>query len=217
MQNVKIVEHPVLQHKLTIMRDVNAPSLVFRRTLNEASRILAYEATRDLETKEVEVTTPLETTKGKLIKDDLIIVPIMRAGLGMMDGFLDALPFASVGHVGIYRDKQMNHTVEYYFKLPPNHKGKKILLVDPLLATGDTAIATINRLKEYEVGPIRMVTLLSGKIGIDKIFKSHPDVEIYTASVERELNDKGYLLPGLGDAGDRLFQTLPIITKKEFI
>ena len=208
MKNVIVIEHPVLQHKLTVMRDKNAPSLVFRRTLNEASRLLAYEVTRDLETKEVDVETPLEKTKGKMIKEDLIIVPIMRAGLGMMDGFLDALPFASVGHVGIYRDKLMNHTVEYYFKLPPNHKGKKVLLVDPLLATGDTAIATINRLKEYGVGQIRMVTLLSATVGINKIVERHPDVEIYTASVERELNDKGYLLPGLGDAGDRLFQTL---------
>ena len=215
MKNVTVLDHPVLQHKLTVMRDKDVASMIFRRTLSEASKFLAYEATRDLKTKEIEIETPLEKTTGKQIKGGLIVVPILRAGLGMMDGFLDALPFASVGHVGIYRDKVMNHTVEYYFKLPVEHKGCQILLIDPLLATGDTAIATIDRLKEYEVGSIRMVTLLSAELGINKILEKHPDVEIYTASVERELNESGYLLPGLGDAGDRLFQTAPVLNPKE--
>jgi uracil phosphoribosyltransferase len=178
--------------------------------MSEASRFLAYEATRDLETETQKIETPLESTEVQRIKDNLIVIPILRAGLGMLDGFLDALPFASVGHVGIYRDKLMNHTVEYYFKLPQEHKGSKVLLIDPLLATGDTALATIDRLKEYEVGSIRFVTLLSCKVGLEKLQERHPDVEVYTASIERELNDSGYLLPGLGDAGDRLFNTKPI-------
>lgn len=205
--NVNVIEHPVLLHKLSTLRDQSVSSYLFRRTLSEASRFLAYEATRDLELEIYEITTPLEKTEARRIKDKLIVIPILRAGLGMLDGFLDALPFASVGHVGIYRDKVMNHTVEYYFKLPEEHKGNNVLLVDPLLATGDTALATIDRLKEYEVGKIRFVTLLSCETGIKKVNERHPDVEIFTASVERELNDNGYLLPGLGDAGDRLFNT----------
>lgn len=207
---VNVLEHPVLHHKLSTLRDKSVSSYVFRRTLSEASRFLAYETTRDLEVEDYEIETPLEKTAVRRIKDKLIVVPILRAGLGMLDGFLDALPFASVGHVGIYRDKVMNHTVEYYFKLPQEHKGNKVLLVDPLLATGDTALATIDRLKEYEVGNIRFVTLLSCETGIKKLNERHPDVEIYTASVERELNNSGYLLPGLGDAGDRLFNTKPV-------
>lgn len=210
MKNVNVLEHPVLQHKLSMLRDQSVSSYVFRRTMSEASRFLAYEATRDLETETQKIETPLESTEVQRIKDNLIVIPILRAGLGMLDGFLDALPFASVGHVGIYRDKLMNHTVEYYFKLPQEHKGSKVLLIDPLLATGDTALATIDRLKEYEVGSIRFVTLLSCKVGLEKLQERHPDVEVYTASIERELNDSGYLLPGLGDAGDRLFNTKPI-------
>lgn len=207
MSKVIVLDHPVLQHKLTVMRDKGVTSMTFRQTLNESSKFMAYEATRDLLTKDVDVETPLEKTKGRQIGEDLIVVPIMRAGLGMLDGFLDALPFAGVGHVGIYRDKLLNNTIEYYFKLPVNHKGVKVLLLDPLLATGDTALACLDRLKEYEVGPIRFMTLLASESGIAKVQAEHPDIDIYTVSIERELNDKGYLLPGIGDAGDRLFNT----------
>lgn len=214
MNQVRVLKHPVLQHKLSTLRNKNVTPYLFRRTLIETSRLLAYEATADLALQEVEIETPLEKTQGSRIKDELICVPIMRAGLGMLDGFLDALPFAKVGHVGIYRDKLMNHTIEYYFKLPEQHKGNKVLLIDPLLATGDTALATIDRLKEYEVGSIRMVTLLSCELGLNKLFERHPDVDVFTVSVERDLNEKGYLLPGLGDAGDRLFNTQDVESLK---
>ncbi|HVJ64448.1 MAG TPA: uracil phosphoribosyltransferase [Bdellovibrionota bacterium] len=207
MNNLKVLDHPVLQHHLSILRDKTRSSSEFRRALERASSLMAFEATRDLALKTVEVQTPFETAVCKKISDAVVIVPILRAGLGMVDGFLSVLPFAAVGHVGIYRDKVMNHTVEYYFKLPEDHQRRRVLLLDPLLATGDTALAALDRLKEYGVGPIRFVTLLSCETGIQKVMARHPDVEIYTVSVERELNPKGYLLPGLGDAGDRLFNT----------
>jgi uracil phosphoribosyltransferase len=148
-----------------------------------------------------------ESTYVDRIGEEVILATILRAGEGMMQGFLQALPFASVGHIGIYRDKRMDNTVEYYFKMPKECRGKKVFLLDPLLATGDTALAALDRLKEYEVGPIRLMTLMSARVGLEKVLKAHPDVEIYTLSIEQKLNDHGYLVPGVGDAGDRLFQT----------
>lgn len=207
MKNLTVLDHPVLQHHLSIMRDKNKSSSEFRSALLQASSLIAFEATRDLALKTVEVQTPLETAICKKISDSILLIPILRAGLGMVDGFLRVLPFAAVGHIGIYRDKVMNHTVEYYFKLPEDHQRRRVLLIDPMLASGDTALAALDRLKEYGVGPIRLVTLLSCEVGLKKVFDRHPDVEVFTVSVERELNEKGYLLPGLGDAGDRLFNT----------
>jgi uracil phosphoribosyltransferase len=207
MKNLKVLDHPVLQHHLAVLRDKTKSSSEFRSALSRASSLIAFEATRDLTLKTVEVETPFETTVCKKVSDAIVLIPVLRAGLGMMDGFLSVLPFAAVGHVGIYRDKLMNHTVEYYFKLPEDHQRRRVILIDPLLATGDTALAALDRLKEYGVGPIRFVTLLSCETGLQKVFARHPDVEIFTVSVERELNSKGYLLPGLGDAGDRLFNT----------
>jgi uracil phosphoribosyltransferase len=170
--------------------------------------MMAYEATKNLSLKTVEIKTPLEKTKVQKIADQVCIASILRAGEGMVDGFISALPFASIGHIGIYRDKILNNTVEYYFKLPKNIKGAHILLIDPLLATGDTALAAIDRLKEYEVGSIQFVTILASPIGVKKILAEHPDVDILTLSIEREVNKDCYLLPGLGDAGDRIFGTL---------
>jgi len=205
---LNVIKHPIFEHKLAILRNKNSSSFEFRQVFSELSGMLAYECTRDLKLKQHEIETPLEKTKVQSVGEDVVVACILRAGEGMLDGFLKALPFAQVGHIGIYRDKNLNNTVEYYFKLPQDVKGKKIFLLDPLLATGDTALAALERLKQYQVGPIKLVTLLTSQIGIDKVQAEHPDVEIFTLSVERALNDKGYLLPGVGDAGDRLYRTV---------
>ncbi len=205
---IHLVTHPVVKHKISMLRDQATTPHSFRLITEEISQFLAYEATRDLSLTEQEVTTPLEKTSCEVVGEELVLISVMRAGLGMLSGMLRILPFATVGHLGIYRDKFIHATVEYYLRLPKNVKGKKVLLLDPLLATGDTACAAINRLKEYEVGKIRFVCILSSKEGIARIREEHPDVEIITCSVERALNDKGYLLPGLGDAGDRLYDTV---------
>lgn len=207
MKNVNIINHPLVEHKLGFLRDKNTDSSEFRRIVAELSRFLAYEATKDLNTDFTEVETPIAKTKVNRIVDAPVVVSIMRAGNGMLDALLTALPFCSAGHIGIYRDKFINNTVEYYFKLPENVSSKKILLADPLLATGDTAVASIDRLKQYGVGEIKFLTILSCDVGIKRVHQFHPDVEIYTLGVEKELNEKGYLVPGLGDAGDRLFGT----------
>ncbi len=208
LKNLTIVEHPVLMEKLATLRDKKTTSHSFRQTLREISIFLAYEATRDLKTKLRQVETPMQKAKLPRVDEEVVIISILRAGEGMLDGFLSTLPFARVGHVGIYRDKFMNNTVEYYFRVPISFRGKRVLLLDPLLATGDTALATLDRLKQYGVGPITFVSVLSAEVGIKKINDLHPDVKILTVSVEKSLNEKGYLLPGLGDAGDRLFNTL---------
>ncbi|MCO4794558.1 MAG: uracil phosphoribosyltransferase [Bacteriovoracaceae bacterium] len=207
-KNFILVNHPVLKHKLSFMRDKKTGSHDFRELLREMSRLLAYEATRDLETKEDSVDTPL-TKKAKVerIIAPPIIVSIMRAGNGMLDGILQTLPFCSAGHIGIYRDKFINNTVEYYFKIPEDSKGKLVLLADPILATGDTAIACIDRLKQYEVGKIKMLSILVSSEGLERLHHFHPDVEVYALSKEEEMNENGFLLPGIGDAGNRLYQT----------
>jgi len=204
---VHIVDHPIIRHKLGILRDRTTRPHEFRQILGELSHILAYEATRDLALTRSDIETPMQRTTVEKVSEALVLASIYHAGEGMLGGFLQMLPFAAVGHIGIYRDKTMQQTVEYYFKLPDEMRGKKVLLLDPLLGTGDTCLAALDRLKQYEVGPIKVVTLLSAQIGLDKVMESHPDVEVYTLSIEQGLNDLGYLLPGLGDAGDRLFGT----------
>jgi uracil phosphoribosyltransferase len=208
MSDYYLVSHPVVKHKLSILRDKKTSALSFRLIMEELSQLLAYEATRDLGTKKARVETPLEIADTEMISEELVVVAIMRAGNGMLSGMLRILPFATVGHIGIYRDRFIKSTVEYYLRLPKNVEGKRILLLDPLLATGDTACAAIDRLKEYNVGAIRYVCLLASPEGVKTLKSHHPDVEIYTMSVERQLNERGYLLPGLGDAGDRLYDTV---------
>lgn len=203
----RILNHPILQHNLTKLRNRDTSPVDFRRVMDQLSALLAYEITRDISVSNEPVTTPLEETHGAVVSDDLVIVSIMRAGNGMLDGLLRMLPFSRVGHIGIYRDKFIGNTVEYYFRLPDEVKGRKILLADPLIATGDTAVASIDRLKEYGVESIRFVSLLASPEGLAHLHEHHPDVEVYTLSVERELNAEGYILPGLGDAGDRLYGT----------
>jgi uracil phosphoribosyltransferase len=207
MKNLVLVDHPIVRHSLTQLRDKNTESPAFRRRLNEIARLIAYEASRDLATRLVEIETPLAKMKGEQVANAPVIVSIMRAGNGMLDGLLGMMPFAAAGHIGIYRDKFIHNTVEYYLKLPNDIKGKQIFLADPLLATGDTAVACVDRLKQFEVGSITLLCVLCSKKGLELLHHFHPDVKVYAVSVEPEMNDSGYLIPGLGDAGDRIYMT----------
>jgi len=208
MNNVTIVNHPLLKHKLGYLRDRNTYSHEFRELIKEVSKILVYEAMKDwTELQTVEIETPITKTIAERIANPPVIVSILRAGNGMLEAALSMLPFASTGFIGIYRDKFIHNTVEYYFKMPQDIQGKDILLCDPLIATADTIIAAIDRLKNYNVSRIKVICILASENGLKKVHHFHPDVEIYTINVENEINEMGYLVPGLGDAGDRLFQT----------
>ena len=207
-KKVNIVKHPLLKHKLGHLRDKNTNSNDFREITKEISKILAYEAMREWNQFEtVEIETPIAKTKVDKIKNPTVVVSIMRAGNGMLDAVLSMIPISSAGFIGIYRDKFIHNTVEYYFKMPENIKGKEILLCDPLIATADTIVAAIDRLKQYEVGAIKVLSLITSKNGLERLHYFHPDVEVFTVEVEEQINEIGYLVPGLGDAGDRLFQT----------
>lgn len=202
-----VIEHPLAQDKLTQLRDKETTPEHFRRLVMELSQLLTYEATRDLKTKQVKVETPLQKTTGQRVSEPVTFVPIMRAGLAMLEGALRVMPNAGVGHIGIYRDKFVKHTVEYYFRLPKDVKGHRILVFDPMLATGDTMVAALSRLKEYNVGKLQLLTVLVSKPGYERIAAEHPDVEIFTLSFEPVLDKNGYILPGVGDAGDRIYGT----------
>jgi len=205
---VKLVDHPLVQHKLTKLRDKNTQPKEFRELLSEISSLMLYEVTRDLPLKEVEVKTPLGKAKGKVLNNkDLAIVPILRAGLVMAEGMLQILPSAKVGHIGLYRDPNTLQPVQYYTKLPEDINEREVIVVDPMLATGGSAIAAISILKSKEVKNIKFVCIIAAPEGIKAFQEVHPDVEIYTAAVDEYLNDHGYIVPGLGDAGDRLFGT----------
>lgn len=208
MSNVHLIDHPLVQHKLTLMRRKDASTNTFRRLLNEISSLMAYEVTRDMPMQEIEVETPLETMVSKVIDGKkLVFVSILRAGNGILEGMLNIVPGARVGHVGLYRDPKTMVAVEYYFKMPKDMQERDIVVVDPMLATGNSAIAAVERLKELSPKSIKFVCLLTCPQGIAAFHKAHPDVPIYTAAVDRQLNDHGYILPGLGDAGDRIFGT----------
>lgn len=206
--NVHILKHPLLRHQLSAMRMKETSPGEFRRLLGELSRLMAYEVTHDMSLAKIPIETPLEKMDGTFVDEKIVVVSIMRAGNGMLDGVMQMLPFASVGHIGIYRDKFIKSTVEYYFRMPKDIEKRRTIVLDPMLATGATAVAAIDRLKQYRVGPISFVCLLASPVGIETIHASHPDVHIYCVSLERELNAKGYILPGIGDAGDRLYDTM---------
>ena len=207
-KNLQVLDHPLLKHKLGYLRDKNTSSSEFRELVKEISRMLAFEVMRDWkELKSVEIETPLARTTVDRIQNVPVVVSIMRAGNGMLDAVLSMIPFASTGFIGIYRDKFIHSTVEYYFKMPSDIRGKQAILCDPLVATADTAIAAIERLKSYEVDEIRILSILISDFAVKRLHEAHPDVKILTLSVEKEMNENGYLLPGLGDAGDRLYQT----------
>ena len=210
LQNPKVhlIDHPLVQHKLTLMRRKDASTNTFRTLLNELSMLMAYEVTRDVPMQDIEIETPLETATCKVIDGKkLVFVSILRAGNGILEGMLSVVPGARVGHVGLYRDPKTLTAVEYYFKMPHDMEERDIVVVDPMLATGNSAIAAVERLKELNPKSIKFVCLLTCPEGIAALQKAHPDVPIYTAAIDRELNDHGYILPGLGDAGDRIFGT----------
>ena len=208
MSNVHLIDHPLVQHKLTLMRRKDASTNTFRTLLNELSSLMAYEVTRDMPLQDVQIETPLETMTGRMIDGKkLVFVSILRAGNGILEGMLTVVPGARVGHVGLYRDPDTLQAVEYYFKMPSEMAERDIIVVDPMLATGNSAIAAIDRLKKLQPKSIKFVCLLTCPEGIAALQKAHPDVAIYTAAIDRQLNSHGYILPGLGDAGDRIFGT----------
>lgn len=205
---VHLVDHPLVQHKLTLMRKKEASTNSFRRLLNEISSLMAYEVTRDMPMQDVEIETPLETMTARVIDGKkLVFVSILRAGNGILDGVLSVVPGARVGHIGLYRDPNTLQAVEYYFKMPKDMQERDIVVVDPMLATGNSAAAAITRLKQLNPKSIKFLCLLTCPEGIATMHRLHPDVPIYTAAIDRQLSDHGYILPGLGDAGDRIFGT----------
>ncbi|HET8875292.1 MAG TPA: uracil phosphoribosyltransferase [Casimicrobiaceae bacterium] len=205
---VHVLDHPLIQHKLTLMRRRETSTTNFRRLLNEIGALMAYEVTRDAPMNEVEIKTPLETMRSRLIDGKkLVFVPILRAGTGLLDGFLNVVPGARVGHIGLYRDPKTLVAVEYYFKLPGGMHERDAIVLDPMLATGHSAVAAVERLKETRPRSIRIVCLVACPEGIATFQEAHPDVPVYTAAIDRELDSHGYILPGLGDAGDRIFGT----------
>ena len=202
------VTHPLVQHKLTLMRNKDASSTTFRTLLGELAALMAYEITRDMPTQLVEIETPLEKMKSPMIDGKkLVFASILRAGNGMLDGLLRVVPNARVGHVGLYRDPATLQAVEYYYKMPADMAERDVIAVDPMLATGHSAVAAIDKLKAAGPRSIKFLCLLAAPEGIRTLHASHPDVPIFTAAIDRELNDHGYILPGLGDAGDRIFGT----------
>ena len=207
MKKVVISNHPVIKHKLSIIRDVNTPHYLFNQLVNEVGQLMAYEATKDLETKTVSVETPLQVAEFEKLHDNVVIVPILRAGLGMADGVRAILPHAKVGHLGLYRDEETLETKEYLNKLPSTIKDSVVLLVDPMLATGNTVVYASTLLKNAGVKKIIYIGLVGVDYGIENVHRNHPDVDIYLAVKDEKLNEKGYILPGLGDCGDRLFGT----------
>ena len=205
---VHLIDHPLVQHKLTLMRRKDASTNTFRTLLHEVSMLLAYEVTRDMPMQSIEIETPLETMQSKVIDGKkLVFVSILRAGNGILEGMLNVVPGARVGHIGLYRDPKTLTAIEYYFKMPHDMNERDVIVVDPMLATGNSAIAAVERVKELNPKSVKFVCLLTCPEGITAMQRSHPDVPIYTAAIDRQLNSHGYILPGLGDAGDRIFGT----------
>ena len=207
-RTVHVFDHLLIQHKLTLMRRKETSTTSFRRLLNEIGSLMAYEVTREMPTQEREIETPMERMTGHVIDGKkLVFVPILRAGTGLLDGFLSVVPGARVGHIGLYRDPKTLVAIEYYFKMPGGMAERDAIVLDPMLATGHSAVAAVDRLKEANPRSIRFVCLVSCPEGMRAFGHAHPDVPIYTAAIDRQLNDHGYILPGLGDAGDRIFGT----------
>lgn len=209
MSELHVIDHPLITHKLSIMRNEKTGSKDFRELLEEIAMLMGYELTRDLPLKEVTIDTPLTKMKAKMISGKkLAIVPILRAGLGMVDGLQSLIPVAKVGHIGLYRDPATHLPVEYYCKLPPDIDERIVILVDPMLATGGSAVDALNLLKKKGCTHIRFMCLVAAPEGVRKVQEAHPDVDIYTAALDDHLNEHAYIVPGLGDAGDRIFGTL---------
>ena len=207
MHNLTIIRHPLIKRDLTILRDRRTDNHLFRSTLRRIASVMAFAVTHDLKLKSGRVRTPLESTAGFRLADDIVIVPVLRAGLGLVEGFLDLLPEARVGHVGLYRNEETLEPVDYYSKFPRSLAKSLVLLLDPMLATGGSGSAAIAFLKKKGAGRIRFVTLLAAPVGVRRVAADHPDVRIFSCVLDRKLNSRGYILPGLGDAGDRIFGT----------
>ena len=208
MSNLMVFAHPLIQHKLSILRDENTSVKEFRELVSEIAKLMCYEATRDLPLEEVKVKTPVaEATCRRLAGKKLAVVPILRAGLGMVDGMVDLIPSAKVGHVGLYRDPETLAPVKYYFKMPPDITERDVIVVDPMLATGGSAVAAIQFLKDEGVKHIKFMCIIAAPEGVKVVQEAHPDVDIFAAALDDHLNDHGYIVPGLGDAGDRIFGT----------
>lgn len=206
--NEFVLNHPLITHKLAILRDINTGTKEFRELVIEISTILVYEAMRDAKLEEATIETPLEKmTTGMFNEDNYVVVPILRAGMGMVDGVLNVIPNAKIGHIGLQRDEETFEPVEYYYKVPEGIGNREVLVVDPMLATGGSASATISRLKQDGVSKVKLLCIIAAPEGIKCIEECHPDVEIFCATVDRELNENAYILPGLGDAGDRIYGT----------
>jgi uracil phosphoribosyltransferase len=206
--NLTVVDHPLVQHKLTLMRDKNTPSAIFRKLLREISLLLGYEVLRDLPMSTIKIETPLAEMEAPiLLGKKVVFVSILRAGSGLLDGLTDLVPSARIGHIGLYRDPETLMPVEYYFKVPTDIAERPVVLVDPMLATGNSVAAAITRLKDRGVKDLKLVTLLAAPEGIQHLARIHPDVHVFTAAIDSHLNTHGYIVPGLGDAGDRMFGT----------
>ncbi len=206
--NVHILDHPLIRHKVAIIRDKNTTTKQFREVIGEIATLMAFEAFKDVPTQTVIVETPLETVEQTVVKENSIaIVPILRAGLGMVDGILTLFPAAKVGHIGMYRNEETLEPQEYYCKLPQGIEDKVVMLVDPMLATGGSAIDAITLLKKRGCKHIKFLAIIGAPEGVEKVHSAHPDVEVYVSTLDRQLNENGYILPGLGDAGDRIFGT----------
>jgi uracil phosphoribosyltransferase len=206
--NLTVLAHPLIQHKITLLRDRRTPTRDFKQLVNEIAMLMAYEVTKDLPLEPVEIETPLERTRGHQVAGKkLTLVPILRAGLGMVEGIAQLIPSARVGHIGLYRDHDTLEPVDYYFKIPSGEQDRDFFVLDPMLATGGSAVAAVTALKRAGAQRIRFLCLVAAPEGVRRMLESHPDIPVYSAALDRELNDRGYILPGLGDAGDRLFGT----------
>lgn len=205
---VFVMNHPLIQHKLTIMRDKNTSVKDFRDCAYEIGLLLGYEATKEMELEDYEIETPIAKMTGKRMKRQVALIPILRAGLGMVDALMDLIPAAKIGHIGLYRNEETLEPVEYYCKLPTDVEERQVLVLDPMLATGGSAIDAISMIKKRNVSRIKFVCIIAAPEGIEALRKAHPDVDIYCGAVDQKLNENGYIVPGLGDAGDRLFGTL---------
>ncbi|MDD5960040.1 MAG: uracil phosphoribosyltransferase [Methanobrevibacter wolinii] len=206
--NENVLNHPLITHKLAILRDVNTGTKEFRELITEISTLLAYEAMRDAKLEEVTIQTPLEKLKtGMLNEDNYAIVPILRAGMGMLEGIINVIPNAKVGHIGLYRDEKTLKPIKYYYKMPKGIENREVLIIDPMLATGGSSSATIDMLKKDGVSKIKLLCIVAAPEGIKTIEEKHPDVKIFCGTVDKNLNENGYILPGLGDAGDRIYGT----------
>lgn len=208
MSKLYVMEHPLIIHKVSMLRNKNTSVKDFRELINEIALLMGYEATKDLELMDIQVETPIATTTGHIIDKQVALVPILRAGLGMVDALMSLIPAAKVGHVGLYRDPETHEPVEYYCKLPTDIEQRQVLVLDPMLATGGSAVAAIDFIKKRGAKKIKLVNIIGAPEGVEAVQKAHPDVDIYVGALDEKLNENCYIVPGLGDAGDRLFGTL---------